>query len=74
MPAVPDRMLFGPGPSDVAPSVLEAMSRPVIGHLDPVFVGLLDEIGAMLREVFVTNNEVTFAAWEPEAPGWRWRS
>jgi alanine-glyoxylate transaminase / serine-glyoxylate transaminase / serine-pyruvate transaminase len=54
-------MLFGPGPSDVAPSVLEAMSQPVIGHLDPVFVGLLDEIGAMLREVFATNNEVTFA-------------
>jgi alanine-glyoxylate transaminase / serine-glyoxylate transaminase / serine-pyruvate transaminase len=55
-------MLFGPGPSDVAPSVLEAMSRPVIGHLDPAFVALLDEIGEMLREVFVTANGVTFAA------------
>ncbi len=54
-------MLFGPGPSDVAPSVLEAMARPVIGHLDPAFVALLDEIGDMLRTVFKTKNEVTFA-------------
>jgi alanine-glyoxylate transaminase / serine-glyoxylate transaminase / serine-pyruvate transaminase len=62
VPSLPERTLFGPGPSDVAPSVLEAMSRPVIGHLDPAFVGLLDEIGAMLRDVFVTSNDVTFAA------------
>src|SRR5881296_286241 len=55
-------MLFGPGPSDVAPSVLEAMSRPVIGHLDPAFVAILDEIGSMLRSVFRTTNDVTFAA------------
>jgi alanine-glyoxylate transaminase/serine-glyoxylate transaminase/serine-pyruvate transaminase len=54
-------MLFGPGPSDVAPSVLQAMSRPVIGHLDPAFVALLDEIGSMLRSVFRTVNDVTFA-------------
>jgi alanine-glyoxylate transaminase/serine-glyoxylate transaminase/serine-pyruvate transaminase len=54
-------MLFGPGPSDVAPSVLAAMARPVIGHLDPAFVALLDEIGDMLRTVFKTKNEVTFA-------------
>jgi len=55
-------MLFGPGPSDVAPSVFEAISRPIIGHLDPAFVALLDEIGGMLRQVFRTQNEVTFAA------------
>ena len=54
-------MLFGPGPSDVAPSVLAAISRPVIGHLDPAFIALLDEVGAMLRTVFKTTNEVTFA-------------
>jgi len=54
-------MLFGPGPSDVAPSVLQAMARPVIGHLDPAFVAILDEIGDMLRLVFKTKNEVTFA-------------
>jgi alanine-glyoxylate transaminase/serine-glyoxylate transaminase/serine-pyruvate transaminase len=55
-------MLFGPGPSDVAPSVLEAMSTPVVGHLDPAFVEVLDEIGSMLRSVFRTTNDVTFAA------------
>ena len=54
-------MLFGPGPSDVAPSVLDAMARPVVGHLDPAFVALLDEIGSMLRTVFRTANPVTFA-------------
>ena len=61
MPDLPVRMLFGPGPSDVAPSVLEAMSRPVVGHLDPAFVRLLDDVAGMLREVFRTSNEVTFA-------------
>lgn len=58
---MPARMLFGPGPSDVAPSVLEAMSRPIVGHLDPAFVELLDDVAGMLREVFRTANEVTFA-------------
>ncbi|MGH2792970.1 MAG: pyridoxal-phosphate-dependent aminotransferase family protein [Actinomycetota bacterium] len=62
MPDVPKRMLFGPGPSDVPSSVLEAMSRPVIGHLDPAFVVLLDDVARMLRETFRTANEVTFAA------------
>jgi alanine-glyoxylate transaminase/serine-glyoxylate transaminase/serine-pyruvate transaminase len=61
VPIVPERLLFGPGPSGVAPSVLEAMSRPVIGHLDPAFMGILDEIGSMLRSVFRTANDVTFA-------------
>lgn len=56
----PPRLLMGPGPSDVAPSVLKAMSRPLVGHLDPAFVKLMEEIKAMLREVFVTRNEMTF--------------
>lgn len=51
---------MGPGPSDVAPSVLEAMGKPVLGHLDPVFVGMMDQIKGMLREVFQTKNEMTF--------------
>src|SRR5580658_10854442 len=51
---------MGPGPSDVAPSVLQAMSRPLVGHLDPVFVKLMDEIKAMLREAFFTRNDMTF--------------
>jgi len=51
---------MGPGPSNVAPSVLEAMAAPVVGHLDPSFVRLMEESKAMLREVFGTHNEVTF--------------
>lgn len=56
----PKRLLMGPGPSDVAPSVLKAMSMPLVGHLDPVFVKMMEEIKAMLRSVFLTQNEMTF--------------
>src|SRR5438132_9921896 len=56
----PPRLLMGPGPSNVALSVLEAMSRPLVGHLDPVFVKMMEEIKAMLRRVFLTQNEITF--------------
>jgi alanine-glyoxylate transaminase/serine-glyoxylate transaminase/serine-pyruvate transaminase len=56
----PPRLLLGPGPSNVAPSVLEAMSRPLVGHLDPTFVKMMDEIKTMLRQVFLTKNEMTF--------------
>src|SRR4026208_191616 len=56
----PPRLLMGPGPSDVAPSVLQAMSAPLLGHLDPVFVKMMDEIKGMLREGFLTRNEMTF--------------
>ena len=53
------RVLMGPGPSDVPPEVLEALSRPTIGHLDPEFLGVLDETQAMLRSVFGTDNALT---------------
>src|SRR5829696_1706244 len=56
----PPRLLMGPGPSDVAPSVLRAMSQPLVGHLDPVFVRMMEEIKTMLRAVFQTKNEMTF--------------
>src|SRR5947208_16627843 len=56
----PRRILMGPGPSDVAPSVLKAMSAPLVGHLDPVFVKMMEEIKAMLRLVLLTKNEMTF--------------
>ena len=56
----PPRRLMGPGPSDVAPSVLQAMSRPLVGHLDPSFVNLMEEVKTMLRQVFLTQNEMTF--------------
>lgn len=58
--AAPKRLLMGPGPSDVAPSVLTAMSRPLIGHLDPEFVRMMEEIKVMLRAAFQTQNLMTF--------------
>ena len=56
----PVRLLMGPGPSNVAPSVQKAMAAPMIGHLDPEFVKLMEEVKMMLREVFQTKNEMTF--------------
>ncbi|MBC8324893.1 MAG: alanine--glyoxylate aminotransferase family protein [Verrucomicrobia subdivision 3 bacterium] len=56
----PARTLLGPGPSDVAPSVLEAMGRPLVGHLDPSFILMMEEIKSMLRAVMLTENEMTF--------------
>src|SRR3989475_9184131 len=56
----PPRLLMGPGPSNVAPSVLEALSRPLVGHLDPTFIKMMEEIKTMLRRVFLTRNEMAF--------------
>ena len=56
----PNRLLLGPGPSNAAPSVLKAMSQPLLGHLDPLFVRMMDEIKVMLRQAFLTKNEMTF--------------
>ena len=58
---IPQRILLGPGPSDVPPRVLSALARPTIGHLDPVFLQLMDDIRGGLREVFRTSNEMTLA-------------
>ena len=54
------RLLLGPGPSPVAPRVLEALSRPTLGHLDPQFLSVMDEVNEGLRTVFGTRNEMTF--------------
>jgi alanine-glyoxylate transaminase/serine-glyoxylate transaminase/serine-pyruvate transaminase len=56
---LPERLLLGPGPSNAHPSVLEAMSRPLIGHLDPDFIALLDRLKAGLRTLFGTSNAMT---------------
>ena len=56
----PQRLLMGPGPSNAASSVLQAMSHPLLGHLDPVFIAMMEEIKGMLRDVFQTKNEMTF--------------
>lgn len=58
---VPRRLLLGPGPSDAHPRVLRALGEPLIGHLDPAFLVLMDEVKGLLREVFRTENELTFA-------------
>ena len=55
------RLLLGPGPSPVSPSVLEALARPTLGHLDPQFLALMDDVNRRLREVFGTQNPLTFA-------------
>ena len=55
----PERLLLGPGPSQVHPRVLAALATPLVGHLDPAFVALMDETKRMLREVFGTKNELT---------------
>lgn len=65
----PLRTLMGPGPSDVHPRVLAAMARPTIGHLDPAFVSLMDDIKALLRQAFKTSNEVTFPVSGPGSVG-----
>ncbi|MDG2050353.1 MAG: aminotransferase class V-fold PLP-dependent enzyme [Myxococcota bacterium] len=57
--AFPDRLLLGPGPSNVNPRVLEAMSQPLLGHLDPLFLDLLDDIQEALRPLFGTSNRFT---------------
>lgn len=56
---VPDRLLLGPGPSNVHPRVYRAMMTPVIGYLDPQFMQLLDDTQRPLRTVFRTENEMT---------------
>ncbi|HEV7298319.1 MAG TPA: alanine--glyoxylate aminotransferase family protein [Tepidisphaeraceae bacterium] len=61
MIAIPQRVLLGPGPSEVPARVLSALARPTIGHLDPVFLRLMDDIRDMLRQVFRTTNEMTLA-------------
>jgi alanine-glyoxylate transaminase/serine-glyoxylate transaminase/serine-pyruvate transaminase len=52
---------MGPGPSNVHPDVLEALSKPITGHMDPEFLQTLDEVADRLRAVFQTNNRMTFA-------------
>jgi len=55
----PDRTLMGPGPSDVHPRVLNAMSTPLVGHLDPSFVEIMNEVQELLRYTFRTDNQWT---------------
>lgn len=59
--AMPNRLLLGPGPSNAHPDVLQAMNRKPVGHLDPTFLALMDEIQSLLRYVWQTENPLTIA-------------
>jgi alanine-glyoxylate transaminase/serine-glyoxylate transaminase/serine-pyruvate transaminase len=65
----PQRLLLGPGPSTVPQRVLDALARPTLGHLDPAFVGLMDEIKLLLRYAFRTRNALTFPISAPGSAG-----
>ena len=65
----PVRTLMGPGPSDVNPRILEALSRPTIGHLDPAFIQMMDEIKQLLQYAFKTENELTMPVSAPGSAG-----
>ena len=63
------KTLMGPGPSDVPTRILEAMARPTVGHLDPQFIALMDEIKTLLRFAFQTENALTFPVSAPASAG-----
>ena len=65
----PVRTLMGPGPSDVHPRILEALGRPTLGHLDPLFVGMMDELKSLLKYAFNTENELTLPISAPGSAG-----
>ena len=65
----PVRTLMGRGPSDVHPRVTGAMARPTFGHLDPAFVGMMDEVKQMLQYAFKTENQLTIPVSAPGSAG-----
>lgn len=66
---IPNRVLMGPGPSDMHPRVVAALGHAAIGHLDPAFVQMMEEIKALLRYAFQTGNALTFAVSGPGSVG-----
>lgn len=65
----PQRVLMGPGPSDTHARVLNAMARPTLGHLDPVFTEMMEEIKGLMRYAFQTKNRMTFPVSGPGSVG-----
>ncbi|OOE66771.1 alanine--glyoxylate aminotransferase [Salinivibrio sp. ML198] len=63
------RTLMGPGPSDIYPSVLQSLSKPTLGHLDPLFIGMMDEVKQLLQYAFQTDNPFTIAVSAPGSAG-----
>ncbi len=65
----PHRILMGPGPSDVSARVLKALAQPTVGHLDPSFITLMDQIKQLLQYAFQTENELTIPVSAPGSSG-----
>lgn len=65
----PARLLLGPGPSPVPQRILDALARPTIGHLDPAFIGMMDEVKELLRYAFRTRNALTLPISAPGSAG-----
>ena len=65
----PQRTLMGPGPSEINPRVLAQMSLPAIGYLDPIFVGMMEELKTLLRYAYQTDNALTFPVSGPGSVG-----
>ncbi len=65
----PSRLLLGPGPSPVPQRILDALARPTIGHLDPAFIGMMDELKELLRYAFRTGNALTLPVSAPGSAG-----
>ncbi len=65
----PIRILMGPGPTNVPQSVLTALGAPTVGHLDPSFIILMDEIKTMLQKTFITQNQLTMPVSAPGSAG-----
>ena len=65
----PQRTLMGPGPSEINPRVMAAMSLPAIGYLDPVFVEMMEELKGLLRYTYQTKNPLTFPVSGPGSVG-----
>jgi alanine-glyoxylate transaminase/serine-glyoxylate transaminase/serine-pyruvate transaminase len=57
---VPERLLLGPGPSNADPTVIQAMNRQPIGHLDPAYLAIMDEVQELLRYAWQTDNSMTY--------------
>jgi len=65
----PTRVLLGPGPSEVPARVLLAMAKPTIGHMDPAFIGMMEEVKTLLQYAFQTSNVATLPISAPGSAG-----
>jgi alanine-glyoxylate transaminase/serine-glyoxylate transaminase/serine-pyruvate transaminase len=64
-----EKLLHGPGPSSIHPRTLQALAKPTIGHLDPEFIGFMEEIKELLKSILHTNNRLTFPVSGPGSLG-----